>query len=62
VVKVWISARPMFNVVELTDVIVNRKLVTVFAGKLNVNADPSFGNDGTANVLPSLNVIVPPVI
>ena len=39
----------MFCVVELTDVIVSFRLVTVFAANVNVNGDPSFGKTPTAN-------------
>jgi hypothetical protein len=40
---------------------VNRKLVTVRALKLTVNAVPAFGNEPTATDDPSLNVNVPDV-
>jgi hypothetical protein len=60
-VKAWISARPTFWVVELTEVTVNLRLVTVFAGNVTVSGDPSLGSAPTVSVEPSLKVIVPAV-
>ena len=48
--------------VELTEVMLSWRVVTVLAAKVSVYADPSLGREPTATVLPSLNVMFPPVI
>jgi hypothetical protein len=54
----WISARPTFCVLEPTPVIVNNKLDVALGANDTTNGDPSFGNDPTDTVDPSLNVNV----
>jgi hypothetical protein len=52
----------MFSVVVLTESIASRRLVVDLAEKLIVTGDPPFARAGTATVLPSEKLSVPPVI
>ena len=48
--------------VLLTEVMLSWRVVTVLAAKVSTDAEPLLGRVPTAMLLPSLNVMFPPVI
>nr|WP_170149051.1 hypothetical protein [Geodermatophilus normandii] len=59
--RAWISARPTLRVALLTEVAVNRTLVTDRAVNDTLTGPPASSSAGTATVVPSEKVSVPAV-
>jgi hypothetical protein len=59
--QAWNSASPMFSVVDATDVMLNRTLVTVRAANVIVVAAPALSSDPTATDEPLENTREPAV-